>query len=58
MEQDDDTPLAARPGFARLGLHRAEPPPRLGDLSALLAEIDSLRTTLHTDLSLAAAALD
>ncbi len=58
MEHDDDAPLAARPGFARLGLHRAEPPPRLGDLSALLGEIDSLRTALQADLSLAAAALD
>ena len=58
MEHDDDTPLAARPAFARLGLHRAEPPPRLGDLSALLGEIDSLRTALQTDLSLAAAALE
>ena len=34
------------------------PAPRVGDLSALLGEIDALRTTLQTDLSLAAAALD
>lgn len=59
MEQDNnDTPLAVRAGFARLGLHRAEPPPRLGDLSALLAEIDGLRTSLQADLSMVAAALD
>ncbi len=58
MEQENDASLAARAGFARLGLHRAEPPPRLDELSALLAEIDGLRTALQTDLSLAAAALD
>ena len=32
--------------------------PRVADLSALLADIDALRLTLQTDLSLAAAALD
>ena len=32
--------------------------PRVADLSALLADIDALRTTLSTDLTLAAAALD
>ena len=35
-----------------------EDTPRVADLSALLHDIDSLRLTLQTDLSLAAAALD
>ncbi|MBC7372573.1 MAG: hypothetical protein H7323_01090 [Frankiales bacterium] len=35
-----------------------QPAPRVADLSALLADIDALRTTLSTDLSLAAAALE
>ena len=36
----------------------AESVPRVADLSALLADIDALRTTLSTDLTLAAAALE
>lgn len=40
--------------FARSG----EDTPRVADLSALLADIDALRLTLQTDLSLAAAALE
>ena len=36
----------------------AEDAPRVADLSALLADIDALRLTLQTDLSLAAAALE
>lgn len=35
-----------------------EDPPRVADLSALLGDIDALRLTLQTDLTLAAAALE
>ena len=35
-----------------------EPAPRVADLSALLGDIDALRMTLQTDLTLAAAALE
>lgn len=56
---DSGLPAPRRPGvplFCRATA--AAPEPRVADLSALLGEIDSLRTTLQADLSLAAAALD
>ena len=60
MGLDDSwLPAPRRPGvplFCRATA--AAPEPRVADLSALLGEIDSLRTTLQADLSLAAAALD
>lgn len=48
---------AGRPLFRRSPPAPA-PAPRVADLSALLADIDALRTTLSTDLTLAAAALE
>lgn len=60
-EQDGQVPAPRRP-VARLRRAGARPevapPPRVADLSALLADIDALRTTLSTDLTLAAAALE
>lgn len=57
-EQDGPVP-APRHDAPRLQPGAAAPgPPRVADLSALLADLDALRTTLSTDLSLAASALD
>ncbi len=64
MEQDGQVPAprrAAPPPFRRPARRRAPSPvdvPRVADISELLSEIDALRTSLSTDLSLAAAALE
>ena len=69
---DGQVPAPRRPALPRLRRVRPTAPtalpfavpsqdedaPRVADLSALLADIDALRLTLQTDLSLAAAALD
>ena len=52
-----DQPDGQVPAPRRAGGSRPDAP-RVADLSALLADIDALRTTLSTDLTLAAAALD
>ena len=54
-------PLFRRPAPTPTELPFAVPgeqAPRVADLSALLGDIDALRLTLQTDLSLAAAALE
>lgn len=70
--RDGQVPTPRRPGLLRLRRVAPAAPdrptsvpsaaqdaaPRVADLSALLREIDSLRLTLQTDLTLAAAALD
>ena len=65
---DGQVPAPRRPALPRLhrpvtpadlgGLLPGEDAPRVPELSALLAEIDALRLTLQTDLSLAAAAVE
>ena len=64
---DGQVPAPGRPAHPRLhratpvdlsGLLPGEDAPRVPELSALLGEIDALRLTLQTDLSLAAAALE
>lgn len=66
--QDGQVPAPRRPALPRLlrptpstpppFAVRGEDTPRVADLSALLGEIDALRLTLQTDLTLAAAALE
>lgn len=66
--QDGQVPAPRRPALPRLRRTVAptelpfavpgEQPPRVADLSALLGDIDALRLTLQTDLTLAAAALE
>lgn len=69
MERSDGpVPAPRRPGVPLFRRSPAEPAaglpplqpdtPRVADLSALLADIDALRTSLQTDLTLAAAALE
>jgi hypothetical protein len=64
---DGQVPAPRRPALPRghrvtpadlSGLLPGDDAPRVPELSALLAEIDALRLTLQTDLSLAAAALE
>jgi hypothetical protein len=66
--QDGRVPAPRRPALPRLRRAGApaelpfalppEEPPRVAELSALLGDIDALRLTLQTDLTLAAAALE
>ncbi len=51
-------PGAGRPPEATAGGSPAGAAPRVADLAALLGQINTLRATLQTDLTLAAAALD
>ena len=54
MRPADERPTSPGPS----GAAAAEPAPRVADLDALLRDLDSLRLSVSTDLSLAAAALD
>lgn len=54
----DSSDAAARRGAAGDARADVAAAPRVADLSALLGELDALRTSLQTDLTLAAAALD
>ncbi len=51
MSSTEGTPRRRRP-------RRAAPLPRVADLDALLRDVDTLRLTLETDLSLAASAME